>query len=165
MLDMKEQAEEKIKSLQKLEPDYVLSWLGGLTNLEQIIVSNLYHMNRASTIKDIMNQIIIKTYFGNIFEEKKPELNFPFQSYIPMNIKDKDKEQSLDKAQGKEIIKKMKKLFKFPSFRRIDKSIQDLISMDIVLAREGKLENAKIKGLYYLNPIIRTQLNKIYNPK
>ena len=56
---------------------------------------------------------------------------------------------------------KLKKSFKFPSFRRIDKSIQDLINMKIVLAREGNLENEKIKGLYFLNPIGRSQLNKL----
>lgn len=49
----------------------------------------------------------------------------------------------------------------FPTFKKIDKSIQDLRSIGVVLAREEKLENKKIKGLYYLNPIIRSQLNKL----
>ena len=60
-----------------------------------------------------------------------------------------------------EAMNFLKKEIKFPSFRRIDKSIQDLISLGVVLTREGKLENEKIKGLYFLNPIIRTQLLKL----
>ena len=58
-LDIKEESLEKIKSLQKLEPEFVLSWLGGLTDLEQKIVANLFQMNKAVTIKDIMNNIIL----------------------------------------------------------------------------------------------------------
>ena len=60
-----------------------------------------------------------------------------------------------------ERLKMLKKEFKFSSFRRIDKTIQDLMNMGIVLQREEKSENKKIKGYYYLNPVIRAQLIKL----
>ena len=160
ILEIKEGALEKINSLQKLEPDFVLSWLGGLTDLEQKIVSNLYQINKAVTIKEIMDKIILNTSYGNVLRETSA-LDFPFKSYFELDTKLQIKLKSLPPAPVREVM--LKKEFKFPSFRRVDKSIQDLISMGIVNAREGKLENAKIKGLYYLNPIIRSQLNRLKN--
>ena len=61
ILNIREQALEKIKSLQKLEPDFVMSWLGGLTDLEQKILSVMYIYNKALTIKDIINSLIRNT--------------------------------------------------------------------------------------------------------
>jgi hypothetical protein len=166
ILDIREQALEKIKSLQKLEPDFVMSWLGGLTDLEQKILSVVYIYNKALTIKDIMNFLVKNTlsvltsrdYPPNI--EYLREFDFPFSSYyvIDKEVMKKLYPEVDKKSKNLQILKKE---FKFPSFRRVDKSIQDLISMGVVLVREGELKNEKIKGLYYLNPIIRSQLNKL----
>lgn len=158
MQDIKENALEKIKSLQKIDPDFVLSWLGGLTDLEQKIVATLYQLNKAVTIKDIMTTLVLRTLFANLMNVKNSsEYVFPFKSYFFLEPKIISALKEISTPQAQFI--KLKKEFKFPSFRRIDKSNQDLISMGIVLAREEKMKNEKIKGLYYLNPIIRTQLN------
>ena len=165
MLDIKEQALEKINSLQKLEPDLVFSWLSGLTDLEQKIVSVMYINNKALTIKDIINSLIRNTdsvlftrnYYPPHIKHSK-EFDFPFSSYYLVEGKI---EQKVANKSPMESINILKKEIKFPSFRRVDKSVQDLISMGVVLAREGKLENEKIKGLYYLNPVIRLQINKL----
>lgn len=159
-LEIKEEAQEKIKSLQKLEPDFVLSWLGGLTDLEQKIISNLYQVNQAVTIKEIMDKIIKNTLYANFSKSYPEPYIFPFNSFFILDTKIILNLKGLHPL-SPEALTKLKKEFKFPSFRRIDKSIQDLINMGIIHAREGKLENEKIKGLYYLNPIIRTQLNKL----
>jgi len=178
VLDIKEQALEKIKSLQKLEPDFVLSWLSGLTDLEQKIVSVMYINNKALTIKDVINTLIKHTFTHLTYRNYPPsiknlrELNFPFISYyfadenikrkiISMCSKEENLPSNIDNKSLTDSITLLKKEIKFPSFRRIDKSIQDLMSMGIVQAREEKSENKKIKGLYYLNPIIRTQINKL----
>lgn len=168
ILDIKEQALEKISSLQKLDPDFVLSWLGGLTDLEQKIVSVMYIYNKALTIKDVSNSLIKNTLSVLIKSDYPPqiihsrEFDFPFVSYYPIDEEIKPKVSNLSQSEKMTFLKKE---FKFPSFRRIDKSIQDLMSMGIILSREGKLENEKIKGLYYLNPVIRSKLNELKNNK
>jgi hypothetical protein len=167
MLDIKEQALEKIKSLQKLEPDFVLSWLGSLTDLEQKIVSVMYIYNKALTIKDVINSLIKNTFTHLTSKDYPPkiryikELDFPFVSYYSLDKEEKQKILRIVSMPQSESIKVLKKEIKFPSFRRIDKSIQDLISMGVVLVREEELKNEKIKGLYYLNPVISFKLNKI----
>ena len=162
VLSIKEQASEKINSLQKLEPEFILSWLGGLTDLEQKIVANLYQINRAVTIREIMNNIILNTHYGNFLRETTA-FDFPFKSYFNLDTKLMLRLKPLPPTSVR--LEKLKEEFKFPSFRRIDKSIQDLISMGIVLARQGELENKKIKGLYYLHPVIRSQLNMLKKHK
>lgn len=167
ILGIKEEAEQKIKSLEKLDPDFVLSWLGGLTDLEQKIISAMYMNNKALTIKDIINSLIENTF--SVFTSSNflptvhhwKEFDFPFSNYYP--IEDGAIKQEIDNTKRHSLKEKIDFLkgIKFPSFRRIDKCVQDLMAMGIVLAREGKSENKKIKGLYFLNPIIRTQLNKI----
>src|SRR3990167_9047612 len=165
ILNIKEQALEKIKSLQKIEPEFVLSWLGGLTDLEQRIISVMYIYNKALTIKDIMSSLIKNTYSVLASRDYpigislKSEFDFPFSSYCLAD--DKKIKQKIFLMSQPEAMNFLKKEIKFPRFRRIDKSIQDLISLGVVLTREGKLENEKIKGLYFLNPIIRTQLLKL----
>jgi len=157
-MGIKEQALDKIKSLEKLDPDFVLSWLSGLIDLEQKIVSILYQESRALTIKDIMSIIERNTLSG--YDERH---HFPFKSYYPLPIKIRDKMsgEEVRKLFPDEKLKILKSEFKFPSFRRIDKTIQDLMNMGVVLQREEKSENKKIKGYYYFNPIIRTQLIKL----
>ncbi len=161
VLDVKEQALEKIKSLEKVDPDFVFSWLGGLTDLEQKIVANLYQENKAVTIKDVMTQITTNTFYATMLRDGASGKDFPFKSYFEVenrsrvlfNIRKLHPDKSAQ-------ITLLKKEIKFPSFRRIDKNIQDLITMGIILKREEPSENKKVKGYYYLNPIIRSQLNK-----
>ena len=167
ILDVKEQALEKIKSLQKLEPDFVMSWLGGLTDLEQKILSVMYIYNKALTIKDIINSLIRNTLTVLTSKDYPPqikyirEFDFPFLSYYSLDDEEKQKILKIASMPQSEAINFLKKKLKFPSFRRVDKSVQDLINMGVVLVREGELKNEKIKGLYYLNPVIRSQINKL----
>jgi len=156
-LNIKERALESMKSFQNIEPDFVMGWLGGLTELEQKIVSNIYQLNKAVTIKEVMNDLVSYTYYGNFLGEPNIGI-FPYKSYFDLDQKLILKLEHIDYPR---ILDELKKTYKFPSFRRIDNSVQDLINMGIVFARKGKLENAKIKGLYYLNPVVRSQLDKL----
>lgn len=183
VLGIKEHALEKINSLQKVDPDFVFSWLSGLTDLEQKIVSAMYLNNKALTIKDIINSLIKNTYSVLFTRDYPPnvkyakEFDFPFCSYylVGEELKNRMFKQSSIEDLGnlgkyhfmpfEQAVKILKKEMKFPSFRRIDKSIQDLMAMGVVLAREEPSENKKIKGLYYLNPVIRTQINKLKDNK
>ena len=166
-LDIKEESLGEVKSLQKLEPDFVLSWLGGLTDLEQKIVSVVYIYNKALTIKDVINSMVKNTLSVLTSSDYPPlmryseEFDFPFVSYYSLEEEEKKKILKISSMPKSKAIKTLKKEIKFPSFRRVDKSIQDLINMKVVLVREGELKNKKIKGLYYLNPIIRSKLNKL----
>ncbi len=163
VFDIKEQSLEKLKSLEKLDPDFVFSWLTGLIDLEQKIVAVLYQEARAMVIKDIVSALIYNSHMVKISGHFRDERSFPFDGFypIPQNIHQKVCEK-VDIKQRMDILKSE---FKFPSFRRIDKTIQDLITMGIILKREEPSKNKKIKGYYFLNPIIRSQLNKLKKEK
>lgn len=164
IMNAKEEYLQKINSLEKLEPDFVMSWLSGLTELEQTITSILYQNNRAMTIKEVSMWLLMNTTSFNLRKLNlfSPSFNFPFKSY---KILDSRKLSNVTGDSIIEIVKSVEKNFKFPSFRRIDKTINDLINIGVVFERKGEFENKKIKGLYYLNPVIRTQLNKLRDKK
>lgn len=149
----------KINSLQKLEPEYIASWLAGLTELEQKIVSAIYQRNRAVSIGEVMAMFTINTLYANINLTKHPEWSFPFISYYYIDLKLVAELKKINDVE--EQIIKLKESFTFPSFRRINASMTDLVSMGILFTRKENLENEKIKGLYYLNPALRTQINRL----
>lgn len=152
---------ELASSLTK-EPELVMSWLSCLTELEQMVLSTLYRRKLAMTTKEIRNAIISATTICAIHNYN---IDFPFQSYyyLSKELKEKLREER-NKKKGEidlELIKKTEKIFKFPSFRRIGNTIKDLMNLKIIFVRQSNLQNKKVKGLYYLNPVIRTQIKKI----
>ncbi len=117
-------------------PQSLISWLKALTDLEQKVLSVLYQGNRAIPIKNIRHFIVQLSEEG-IKEEEEKIFTYPFESFYY-------------KEKGKQIT--------YPSFERIEKTIQNLIKMRMVLERPS--EDKKIKALYFLNPFIRNALDK-----
>lgn len=153
-------------SLEK-SPELVLSWLSSLTDLEQIVVSLLFQQQRALPIKKIRQSMIINSilrtrernsFYNDLF------FNFPFKSYLPLSNEKKKQIENLPDLKSK--LGKIREVKKIPSFRRIENAIQDLKNLRIIFERSSSdLEDKKVKGLYFLNPIIRTQLDKIKEQK
>jgi hypothetical protein len=190
MNKLKEDKEELIQESETTEdipffesmikkPEFIMSWLGGLTELEQMVVSLLFQSNKAVTIKNIRSFMLYNTLFANKLIEDNIPVNrytknkvylFPFQNfyYIPDEFKNRilDNYFSKDKIKGIGALLLLQKKIKFPSYERIDRTIQDLIRLKIVMERKKEdLENLKVKGLYFLNPVIRTHLQTIKENK
>lgn len=151
-----------LQNLSDSEPDLVLSWLSGLTELEQIIVSCLFQINKALSIKQIRSNIIFMS-LRNVEDHYKTNQNnsFPFRSFY---LTGKDKREEIKSLQNvEERWNKLVKTIKFPSFQRIDNTLKTLTSLRIIFTRGT--EDKKIKSLYFLNPMIRTKLNSLKEKK
>lgn len=155
----------------KKEPELIMNWLSSLTDLEQKIVSIIYNLNKAVTIKEIRNTLVTNSN-NYLLKDKhnfleKLYYSFPFLRVYNFSNKQLAKKlevkASSKKAKNEGIIINTKDILEnFPSFRRIENSVKDLINLKIILERNSsELKNKKIKGLFYLNPIIRYQLDKI----
>jgi hypothetical protein len=155
-----------ISSLQK---DYSLAmtWLSSLTDIEQRVLSAVYQMNKAVTIREIMR------HFESASEKNmktlKKDFHFKLAFIFPFStIFNISENKLIEVAQDKKKDTfNTKELFEnYPSFRKVDRTIRDLIHLKILISRElaedkEDRENKKIKGLFFLNPIIRHSLDKI----
>ncbi len=147
----------RLESMKDSDPNLVLSWLSGLTDLEQKVVSVLYKLNRAETIKIVRIALVGNTYW--VSQLRTSDYDFPFQSYYPVPNNEILKMRELSTQEEK--TNRILEIIAFPSFRRIEKTLIDLEKLGVVLRRREETENKKIKGLFFLNPFIRAQLNKV----
>jgi len=140
--------------------EHLTSWLAGLTDLEQKVLSVLFQFPQALTIKKIRAMIISSTFLALQYPNKDTRYTYgyPFKSYYSASKELQDEAKSWQDDEAYELIEKK---MKFPSFRRLDKTVQDLVNLRILIPRNSNdLEDKKVKGLYFLNPIIRTQLQR-----
>lgn len=135
----------------KKEPEFVLSWLSALTELEQKVVSLMFAEGKALSTKQIRNNLIMRSEHyqkecsnkSNLPYPTQLRFTFPFDNFfhIPKNSKG----------------------FHYPSFKTINEVIVNLVNLQILLER--KPLSKKIKALYFLNPIIQHQIEKQRNER
>jgi hypothetical protein len=174
--DVKEQQSKNIIDSVKNDPELTMVWLSSLTDLEQKISSAIYQLNKAVTIKEVMD------YFEKVTELSPPANQsgdkfkhaivyyFPFP--VSFNISEDlimDRVKNAKEGDNIEINKK-EIIENFPSFRRVERTIRGLIEINVLLERnlaidKSKRENKKIKGLFFLNPVVRYQLDRIRDKK
>ncbi|MFA5723672.1 MAG: hypothetical protein WC979_05420 [Candidatus Pacearchaeota archaeon] len=173
----------------KLDPEFTMSWLSALTKLEQHIVSIIYNQKEALSIKQIRNNLVDETqyavYINKIADDKTEELkrtneqflesnydieahlkvSFPFQTFLFLGDKTDRVIKQIDGKTSTQDFEKilLKEKIALPSFRTIDERVKNLVYIGIL--RERKDLSKKVKALYYLDPVIRTQLNKIREQK
>lgn len=155
----------KIMDQIKNDPSLVLSWLGGLTESEQETLSALYQLNRACTINDIKIRVIVNSVHINGPDSRSylKDCNFPFKAY--RIIVDDGRLQNFKRLfKRNEKMKFIQEEISFPAFRKYHNSLQSLVSMGIVIKRESEVDE-KVKGYFYLHPLIRNALDKIKNGK
>ncbi len=158
---------EKLQNLEKLDPELVLSWLSMLTDLEQKVLSILYQQSKSLTIKMIrtilmentLHNTLRNTQLYNVFID---DVEFPYPSFYDLDAEQKIKISTISEFEHELSLKRIQKVFTFPSFRSIDITIQRLIKLGVVNQRpESEITDKKVKGLYFLNPFLKMQLNKL----
>lgn len=143
-LQSKENIEDKLsKQIKNNDSTFVFSLLSSLTDLEQRVISALYQLNKASTIKNIRDTFVINTSIlsssnNKTFLDKqvhKLTFGFPFPTYYYAHES-------------------------FPSFERIDRCIKSLIKLQLVRGRATEqISDEKVKGLYFLNILLKMNLD------
>jgi hypothetical protein len=138
---MSVKSDNKIKIINAVEIDEkkLKGLLGALTQLEQDILYFVYDFNRAVSIKEIWDKLK---------QEKDSLHDSPHYS--------RRKYQNTLFNQ-REIFYEIA-----PSFRRVKQTLGSLLNLNLILFRSpDTLTDKKSAGLYYLNPELRVNLDKV----